>query len=91
MAKKPPGCKVRRVKITKKTRSGKKVVKKTFMARSGRDCKPRTEAQRKRASRGQRRTREAFSEATRVCRRQTEPFTKQFGNCMKGTMKSIVG
>lgn len=85
MAKKLPGCKVREVKIKRK--SGKVVA--TFKARSGRDCKPRTEAQRKKSTRKQGRVREAFQEASLQCRKQTEPFTKDFGNCMKGAMESI--
>lgn len=87
MAKKPEGCKVREVKIKRK--SGKVVA--TFKARSGRDCKPRTEAQRKKSTRKQGRVREAFAEASRLCFRSQglKPGTKQFGNCMKGAMQSI--
>jgi len=84
MAKKPPGCAKRIVKIKRK--SGKVIA--TFKARSGRDCKPRTEKQRKSATAAQRRHRTVFAAASKICRRETGAFTRAFGNCMKGQMRS---
>lgn len=84
MAKKAPGCAKRIVKIKRK--SGKVVAQ--FTARSGRDCKPRTEAQRKSATAKQRKHRHLFATASKVCRKETEAFTKSFGNCVKGVMRS---
>jgi hypothetical protein len=77
--KKPPGCKKHTVKIKRK--SGKVVA--TFVARSGKGCKPRTEAQRKHATRKQSEQRKHFAKSAAACRRAgIEPFTKKFGNCM---------
>jgi hypothetical protein len=84
MAKKPPGCAKRIVKIKRK--SGRVVA--TFKARSGKDCKPRTAAQRKSATGAQKRHRAIFAAASKICRRETGAFTRSFGNCMKGQMRS---
>ena len=83
MAKKPPGCKVREVKIKRK--SGKVIA--TFRARSGKDCKPRTEAQRKRATPKQAEHRRQFKRAVKACKRaRVKPFTKSWGGCMSRAM-----
>lgn len=83
MAKKPPGCAKRTVRIKRK--SGKVVAE--FTARSGRDCKPRTAAQLKKATPKQAAHRRQFKKAAAACRRaRVKPFTKGWGGCMSRAM-----